>query len=62
MGNFDAQIPTDAALKSLVNLSTALAKKYHIAPKSTVTYFKKSATPPYLETYQNYAIAGHKDA
>lgn len=62
MGNFNVNVPTDAALKSLVNLTTALAKKYRINPKSTVTYFKKSDTPPYLETYTNYAVAGHTDA
>lgn len=62
MGNFNVQVPTDAALKSLVNLVTALARKYHINPKATTTYFKKSDLPPYLKTYTNYTIAGHLDA
>ncbi|MFA6256425.1 MAG: N-acetylmuramoyl-L-alanine amidase [Candidatus Absconditabacterales bacterium] len=62
MGNFNVNVPTDASLKSLVNLTTALAKKYKINPKATTTYFKKSSEPPYLEAYQNYTIVGHKDA
>lgn len=62
MGNFNVQTPTDAALKSLVTLTTALAKKYHINPKATTTYFKKSDEAPYLKTYTNYTIAGHTDA
>jgi len=62
MGNFNIQTPTDAALKSLVKLTTALARKYKINPKATTTYFKKSDTVPYLQAYQNYTIAGHRDA
>ncbi len=62
MGNFNINVPTDAALKSLVNLTTALAKKYHIDPKSTVMYFKKSNEIPYLKAYTNYAVAWHEDA
>jgi len=62
MGNFNNEIPTDAALKALVKLTTALAKKYKINPKATTTYFKKSDTYPYLKEYTNYTVAGHKDA
>ena len=62
MGNFNVNVPTDASLKSLVALTTALAKKYKIKPKSTVTYFKASSEVPYLKSYTNYAIAGHTDA
>ena len=62
MGNFNVNVPTDAALKSLVKLTTALAKKYKINPKATTTYFKKSDEVPYLKAYTNYTIAGHKDA
>ena len=62
MGNFNVNVPTDAALKSLVKLVTALAKKYHIDPKATTTYFKKYDQVPYLKTYTNYDIAGHEDA
>ena len=58
MGNFNVNTPTDAALKALVKLTTALARKYHINPKATTTYFKKSDQPPYLQAYQNYTIAG----
>jgi hypothetical protein len=62
MGNFNIQVPTDVALKSLLKLTTALAKKYKINPKATTTYFKKSAEVPYLKEYTNYTIAGHQDA
>lgn len=62
MGNFNVNVPTDQALKSLVKLVTALSKKYKINPQSTVTYFKKSDTFPYLKSYTNYAVAWHTDA
>ncbi len=62
MGNFNVNVPTDASLKSLVALTTALAKKYKIKPKSTVTYFKASSEVPYLKSYTNYAVAWHTDA
>jgi len=57
MGNFNIQTPTDAALKALVKLTTALSKKYKINPKTTTTYFKKSDKVPYLKAYTNYTIA-----
>ena len=57
MGNFNVNVPTDQALKSLVKLVTALSKKYKINPQSTVTYFKKSDTFPYLKSYTNYVVA-----
>lgn len=62
MGNFNVNEPTDASLKSLTALVTALAKKYKINPKATATYFKASSEIPYLKTYTNYTIAGHTDA
>lgn len=62
MGNFNANVPTDQSLKSLVKLTTALAKKYKINPKATVKYFKKSSEAPYLKAYTNYTIAWHTDA
>lgn len=62
MGNFNVNVPTDASLKSLVKLTTALAKKYAINPKTTATYFKATSDAPYLKTYTNYTIAGHTDA
>lgn len=62
MGNFNFNVPTDASLKSLVKLTTALAKKYAINPKATATYFKTTDDAPYLKTYTNYTIAGHTDA
>ena len=62
MGNFTTDLPTDASLKSLTTLLTALAKKYKINPKATTTYFKSSSETPYLKEYTNYTIAGHTDA
>ncbi len=62
MGNFNIQTPTDEAMKSLLTLTTALAKKYKINPKATTSYFKKSTEAPYLKEYTNYTIAGHQDA
>lgn len=62
MGNFNVQVPTDVALKSLLKLTTALAKKYRINPKATTSYFKKSDEVPYIKAYTNYTIAGHQDA
>lgn len=62
MWNFNVNEPTDVALKSLLALTTALAKKYKINPKATVSYFKPSTENPYLKAYTNYTIAGHTDA
>ncbi|EKD24860.1 MAG: N-acetylmuramoyl-L-alanine amidase family 2 [uncultured bacterium (gcode 4)] len=62
MWNFNVNVPTDAALKALVKLTTALAKKYRINPKATTTYFKVDDTTPYLKAYTNYTLAGHQDA
>lgn len=62
MGNFNVNTPTDASLKALVALTTALAKKYKINPKATVSYFKKSSVVPYVQPYTNYTIAWHQDA
>ena len=62
MGNFNVNVPTDASLKSLVALTTALAKKYKINPKATTTYFKKSSVVPYVQAYTNYTVARHQDA
>ncbi len=62
MGNFNVNIPTDQALKSLIKLTTVLAKKYKINPKATTTYFKKSTEAPYIKSYTNYTIAWHQDA
>jgi len=62
MGNYNTNIPTDASLKALVSLTSALARKYKINPNATVTYFKRSSEAPFLKEYTNYAIAWHTDA
>jgi hypothetical protein len=41
----------------LINLSTAIAKKYDINPKSRVDYHRDSSSAPYLISDENYAIA-----
>lgn len=61
MGNFNIQKPTDEQLQALIQLSTALAKKYKINPTAKVDYFKPSDWPPYISTVTSYAVAGHKD-
>lgn len=62
MGNFNIQEPTDKQLKSLVSLTTALAKKYKINPLAKTNYYKKSSDVPYIQAYENYRVAGHSDA
>ena len=60
--NFDIQEPTDDAVDSLIDLSTAIAKKYNINPKTRVDYHKDTSEAPYITSDENYAIAGHRDA
>ena len=60
--NFDIQKPTNKAVDSLVNLSTAIAKKYHINPKSRKDYHRDSESAPYIISAENYAVAWHRDA
>lgn len=62
MGNYNTNVPTDASLKALVDLTTALARKYKINPNATVTYFKRANDAPFLKEYTNYSIAWHTDA
>lgn len=62
MGNFNIQQPTEAQLKSLIKLSTALARKYKIDPSSRVMYFEKWKEAPYIEATENFAVAWHRDA
>jgi N-acetyl-anhydromuramyl-L-alanine amidase AmpD len=57
MGNFNIQKPTDAQMQALINLITALAKKYKIDPNTKKAYFKVSKDAPYLSTETNYSIA-----
>ena len=62
MGNFEVQKPTDAAIKSLTALVTALAKKYNIDPLAKTDYHIATTTEPYIKSVTNYRLAGHRDA
>ncbi|MEF2175701.1 MAG: N-acetylmuramoyl-L-alanine amidase [Candidatus Absconditabacteria bacterium] len=61
IGNFEIQNPTEAQLKSLVALSSALAKKYNIDPYGKSTYHKDSNNYPYLTDLNDFKIVGHRD-
>lgn len=60
--NFQYQIPTDQQFEALVNLTTALSKKYNINPNELVSYHKEISTEPYIVDTENYSIAWHRDA
>lgn len=62
MGNFEIQKPTDAQIKSLTALVTALAKKYNIDPLAKTDYHTATTTEPYMKSKTNYRLAGHRDA
>ncbi len=59
--NFEIQKPTPAQIKSLIKLSTALAKKYNINPYSKVVYHESYPKYPYIKDVTYYALAGHRD-
>jgi hypothetical protein len=61
MGNFEETQPTQAQVDALTNLLTALAKKYHIDPNATETYFQPSSTAPYVTVKTLPTIVGHGD-
>lgn len=61
IGNFEVDRPTDAQINALVKLSTAIAAKYKIDPNSMIDYHRKISTSPYVSTFQNYALASHRD-
>ena len=62
MGNFDVQKPSDAQIKSLIALVTALARKYNIDPIAKTDYHIVTTTDPYIKSVTNYRLAGHRDA
>lgn len=62
MWNFDVQKPTDEQIESLKKLLVSLAQKYEVDPNARTYYHRKSNTAPYVESNQNYTIAGHTDA
>lgn len=59
--NFDEQKLSPEALKSLINLLSALSKKYNINPYSKIMYHKDLADFPYIQHKEWYAIWWHAD-
>lgn len=62
MWNFETDTPTEAQLRALLNLTTALAKYYHINPNWTTYTFQTNTTKePYVTAKKNPTILWHKD-
>jgi hypothetical protein len=61
MGNFEETQPTQAQVDALVNLLTALAKKYNINPDAQERYHQTTSTAPYITSKQLPTIVGHGD-
>lgn len=61
LGNFQIDQPTDAQINALIKLTAALAAKYRIDPMLQLEYHKKSSFSPYVTSFMNFAMAGHRD-
>ncbi|MDR0281838.1 MAG: peptidoglycan recognition protein family protein [Candidatus Peribacteria bacterium] len=61
MGNYEEVQPTEDQIRALVNLLTALAKKYNINPEAKERYHQTMATYPYISSKQSRTIVGHRD-
>lgn len=62
MGNFQYDTPTVEQMKSLVNLTTAVAKYYHIDPHGyTYTFSINTEEEPYVVAEKNPNIMWHKN-
>ncbi len=62
MGNFQYDTPTVEQMKSLVNLTTAVAKYYHIDPLwYTYTFSTNTEKEPYVVATKNPNIMWHKN-
>ena len=62
MWNFENDTPTVEQMTSLVNLTTAIAKYYHIDPLGyTHTFTINSTKEPYVTSVKNPNIMGHKN-
>ena len=62
MGNFEKDTPTVEQMKSLVNLTTAVAKYYHIDPLwYTYTFTTNNDEEPYVVATKNPNIMWHKN-
>ena len=60
--NFENDVPTEAQLSSLVNLTTAIARYYNIDPYGkTHTFEINTKQEPYVTAKVNYNIMWHED-
>ena len=60
--NFENDVPTEAQLSALVNLTTAIARYYKIDPWwKTNTFEINSSKDPYVTVKENYNIMWHWD-
>lgn len=60
--NFENDIPTEAQLSSLINLTTAIARYYNIDPLGkTYTFETNISKEPYVTSKINYNIMWHED-
>ena len=60
--NFETDVPTEAQLSSLVNLTTAIARYYNIDPQwKTHTFEINTSKEPYVTEKVNYNIMWHED-
>ena len=60
--NFENDVPTEAQLSSLVNLTTAIARYYNIDPLGkTHTFELNTSKEPYVTPKVNYNIMWHED-
>ena len=61
LGNYAESEPTQAQINALVNLMTAVARKYNIDPSAQENYFQPSTTAPYVTVKKLSTIVGHSD-
>ena len=60
--NFENDVPTEAQLSSLINLTTAIAKYYNIDPLwKTHTFETNTSKEPYVTAKENYNIMWHEN-
>ena len=60
--NFEDDVPTEAQLSSLINLTTAIARYYNIDPLwKTNTFEINTSKEPYVTVKENYNIMWHEN-
>ncbi len=62
IGNFENEEPTKEAIESLILLTSELSKKYDIDVYDEIDYHKSVDESPYVKSFSNDSLAGHKDA